>query len=133
MARGRPEPDPAYVARVAARALALPEVHEEDAWTGVRWRIRQQTVAHVLMTTPDRAVGYGVDLAAPTPLLTFRASGEELLALSSSGPPYVKPAWSPTVVGLLLGQDTDWDEVGELVTESYRLLAPQKLVRLLDD
>jgi predicted DNA-binding protein (MmcQ/YjbR family) len=131
MVRGRPEPDPAYVARVAACALALPEVHEEDAWTGVRWRVRQRTVAHLLMTTPDRATEYGVDLAAPAPLLTFRSSGEELLALSLAGPPYVKPPWSPTVVGLLLGEDTDWDEVGELVTESYRLLAPQKLVRQL--
>jgi hypothetical protein len=129
--RGRPEPDPAYVARVAARALALPEVHEEDAWTGVRWRIRQRTVAHLLMTTPDRATGYGLELAAPAPLLTFRSSGEELLALSLAGPPYVKPPWSPTVVGLLLGDDTDWDEVGELVTESYRLLAPQRLGRQL--
>ncbi len=131
--RGRPEPDPAYVARVAAYALALPEVHEEDAWTGVRWRIRQRTVAHVLVTTPDRAREYGLDLAGPVPLVTFRATGEELLALSLAGPPYVKAPWSPTVVGLLLGDDTDWAEVGELVTESYRVLAPRRLVRLLDE
>lgn len=132
MVRGRPEPAPALVARVAAATAGLPELVEEDAWTGVRWRIRARTVAHLVMTTPDRAEEYDVVLAGPQPLLTFRASGEELLALTMAGPPFVKPPWSPTVVGLLIDDDTDWVEVAELVTESYRLLAPQRLVRLLD-
>jgi predicted DNA-binding protein (MmcQ/YjbR family) len=33
---------------------------------------------------------------------------------------------------VLLSDDTDWKEVRELVTESYRLLAPRKLTALLD-
>jgi predicted DNA-binding protein (MmcQ/YjbR family) len=33
---------------------------------------------------------------------------------------------------MVLDDDTDWSEVAELVTESYRLCAPQKLARLLD-
>ncbi|MDO9454539.1 MmcQ/YjbR family DNA-binding protein [Nocardioides sp.] len=132
MVRGRPEPDPALVARVASCALTLPEAYEEDAWTGVRWRVRKKTFAHALVTTPDRAHDhYDLDLAGPTPILTFRSSGEELLALTLAGRPFFKPPWSPTVVAMLLGDDTDWDEVGELVTESYRLLAPQKLVARL--
>lgn len=32
----------------------------------------------------------------------------------------------------MLDGDTDWDEVGELVTESYCVLAPKKLVALVD-
>ena len=28
--------------------------------------------------------------------------------------------------------DADWEEIAELVTESYRVCAPQKLVRQLD-
>jgi hypothetical protein len=28
--------------------------------------------------------------------------------------------------------DTDWEEIRELVTESYRILAPKKLTELLD-
>jgi hypothetical protein len=28
--------------------------------------------------------------------------------------------------------DTDWEEIRELVTESYRVLAPKKLTALLD-
>jgi hypothetical protein len=31
------------------------------------------------------------------------------------------------------GRQPDWDEVGELVTEAYRCVAPARLVRLLDE
>ena len=31
-----------------------------------------------------------------------------------------------------LTDDTDWEEIRELVTESYRFLAPKKLSALLD-
>jgi hypothetical protein len=33
---------------------------------------------------------------------------------------------------MALDDDTDWAEVADLVTESYRICAPQKLVRLLE-
>ena len=65
-------------------------------------------------------------------MLTFRSRGDELLALVHAGWPFYKPPWSPTIVGMVLDDDTDWAEVAELVTESYRVCAPQKLVRLLD-
>jgi len=29
--------------------------------------------------------------------------------------------------------ETDWQEIGELVTDSYRVLAPKKLTALLDE
>jgi hypothetical protein len=47
--------------------------------------------------------------------------------------PFYKPSWSPTIVGMVIDADTDWAEVADLVTESYRVCAPQKLVRLLDE
>jgi hypothetical protein len=31
-----------------------------------------------------------------------------------------------------LTDDTGWDEIRELVTESYRVLAPKKLTAMLD-
>jgi hypothetical protein len=133
--RGRPEPDPALVARVGRIALALPEAHEEDAWTGVRWRVRTRTFAHVLVLTADRAREYvgspGLGGRQAVPVVTFRADGEELLALEAAGWPYLRPGWAPTVVALVLDDATDWTEVPELLTESYRLLAPAKLSRLL--
>jgi hypothetical protein len=32
-----------------------------------------------------------------------------------------------------LGPDTDWGEVSELVEDSYRLIAPKRLVAQLDE
>jgi hypothetical protein len=72
-------------------------------------------------------------VADPTTVLTFHAAGDELLALAHAGLPFYKPPWSPTIVGMVVDDDTDWAEVADLVTESYRVHAPQKLVRLLDE
>ena len=38
----------------------------------------------------------------PTTVLTFHASGDELLALSHAPLPFYKPPWSPTIIGLAL-------------------------------
>ena len=44
-------------------------------------------------------------------------------------PPYVGPSgW----VGVRLDVDVDWDEVREILTDSYRKVAPKTLVKLLD-
>jgi hypothetical protein len=64
--------------------------------------------------------------------MTFRSSGEELEALVHCGLPFYKPDWSPHVVGMVLDDRTDWGEVAELLAESYCLMAPQKLARLVD-
>src|SRR3954468_8254808 len=130
----RIEPSGDVVVRVAATALALPEAVEEDAWTGVRWRIRTKTFAHVLVAQEGYTSAYrdATGVTEPTTMLTFRSSGDELLALVHAGHPFYRPPWSPTTVGMVLADETDWDEVAELVTESYRFCAPQKLVRLLD-
>ena len=133
MAR-RIEPDPAVIGRLAGIALALPEAYEEDAWTGVRWRIRTKTFAHVMVAQAGYESSFRdiTGIPDPTTILTFHSSGDELLALVNAGRPFYKPPWSPTIVGMELGEVTDWVEVTELVTESYRVCAPQKLVRLLD-
>jgi hypothetical protein len=130
----RIEPAAEVVARLAATALTLPEAYEEDAWTGVRWRIRAKTFAHVMVAQAGFESSFRTitGVADPTTLLTFRAAGEELLALVHAGWPFYKPPWSPTIVGMVIDDDTDWDEVAELVTESYRCCAPQKLRRRLD-
>ena len=131
----RLEPEPEVVRRLGAIARPLPDAYEEDAWTGVRWRVRAKTFAHVMVAQEGYESAYR-DItgdATPRTVLTFRATGDELLALTHAGLPFYKPPWSPTIVGLVLGDATDWTEVAELVTESYRCCAPQKLVRLLDE
>jgi hypothetical protein len=65
-------------------------------------------------------------------VLTFRSSGAELDALTNAGHPFFKPVWFRDIVGMVLDADPDWDEVGELVTESYCLLAPHRLVERVE-
>ncbi|WP_076264068.1 MmcQ/YjbR family DNA-binding protein [Intrasporangium flavum] len=130
----RIEPSGDVVERIASTALELPDAYEEDAWTGVRWRVRAKTFAHVLVaqegyTSASRDVTGATE---PTTVLTFRSAGDELLALVNAGRPFYRPPWSPTVIGMVLDDDTDWDEVAELVTESYRFCAPLMLRRRLD-
>jgi hypothetical protein len=36
------------------------------------------------------------------------------------------------VVGIVFDVGVDWDEIAELLTESYCVLAPKKLVELVD-
>ena len=133
MAR-RIEPAADVVRRIGACASRLPEAYEEDAWTGVRWRIRARTFAHVMVAQPGFESSFRdlTGVADPTTVLTFHATGDELLALTHAGLPFYKPPWSPTIVGMVVDGDTDWAEVGDLVTESYRVRAPRKLVRLMD-
>ena len=130
----RIEPSGDVVARIASTALTLPDAYEEDAWTGVRWRVRGRTFAHVLVAQEGYTSAYRdmTGVTDPTTVLTFRAAGDELLALTHAGPPFYQPPWSPTVVGMVLDDDTDWAEVSELVTESYVFCAPRKLRRELD-
>jgi hypothetical protein len=132
MVRGRPEPDPRLVARVAEIALLLPAAHEEDAWTGVRWRVRQRTFAHVVaLHHADALSRAGITDGSTVTVVTLRSVGEERAALAAIGLPFLA-SWGDDVVAVVLDEDTDWGEVAELVAESYRLLAPARLVRELD-
>lgn len=117
--------------------LGLPDSYEEEAWTGRRWLVRRRTFAHVLTVEPDpKAAHARVSGAAastgPTTLVTFRAQGEELDVLRHAGHPFFYAGWGRDVVGMVLEDATDWDEVAELLTESYCVLAPKKLVALVD-
>lgn len=121
------------VERLRVACLALPDVYEEEAWVGTRWCVRKKNFAHVVPIKDAwppayvRAVGSDADRC----ILTFRSTGEELAALSAHGPPFFKPPWWHDIVGMVIDDDTDWDEVVELVTESYCVLAPAKLAALV--
>ena len=101
---------------------------------GVRWRIRKRTFAHVLTADPDHQMAYARAAAidGPTCVLTFRSPGDEIEGLVTGGYPFFKPDWGADVVGMVLDGTVDWDEVGELLTESYRVLAPKRLAAQVD-
>ncbi|GAA2070766.1 MmcQ/YjbR family DNA-binding protein [Actinomadura alba] len=125
---------PDIVTRLRSVCLGLPEAYEEPAWVGTRWRIRKRTFAHVLVIDSGRPPSYARAAAADGPItvLTFRSSGAERNALRSAGHPYFLLPWGADVVGMVLDTGVDWDEVAELLTESYCVLAPRKLVALVE-
>jgi predicted DNA-binding protein (MmcQ/YjbR family) len=114
---------PELLAQLRSICLKLPEVVENQAWAGSQWRVRKRTFAHLL--TVDFADG-------PVTVVTFRSAEQERDTLRGAGHPFFRPAWGNDAVGLVLDEGVDWDEVTELVTESYCLVAPKKLVALLD-
>jgi hypothetical protein len=120
---------PAVLEPLRAVCGALPESYEEDAWVGTRWRIRKKTFAHVLLVDrgwpPAYARAVGRD--GPVTVLTFRTPEPDLYRHRGDHP-WFWPGWFPDLAGIVVDGGTDWDEVGELVTESYCLLAPRKLV-----
>lgn len=116
------------VERLRAVCTALPEVVEERAWRGTRWRVGQRAFAHVLEVEAGQPPSYAEAAGmSEGSVLTFRAQGPELAALSNAPSPFFKPRWAVNVVGLVLDDDTDWDEVEELLVESYLVAAPKRL------
>ena len=65
-------------------------------------------------------------------VLAFRSLGVELEALRNTGRPFLVLGWGRDAIGMVLDETTDWDEVRELVTESYCMMAPRKLVALVE-
>jgi YjbR len=116
-----------------AVCLALPETYEEDAWVGTRWMVRRRTFAHVL----EIVDGYPPSFAAaartdgPATVLTLRPAGHELAAVLAEDSSF-GPLWNRGDVGIRLDLHVDWDELAELVVDSYRLRAPKGLARRLD-
>lgn len=116
----RPDVPAATVQRLAAILEAFPECRQQDAWTGVRWRVGQATVAHVFG---------GEDQLFR---ITFRADPDEVMAFANIGHPYFRLGWSHNGAGLVLGDDTDWTELAELLTDSYCIQAPARLASLVN-
>lgn len=125
---------PQVLDRVRAICLALPEAFEEPAWTGIRWKVRTRTFAHVFTIDADSSsvLRDAFDLDGEATSVTFRVPGHELHALREHGYPFVYAGWGRDVMKMHLDDSTDWSEVTELLTESFCLLAPQKLVARVD-
>ncbi len=116
----RPEVPESLLARVARVMDRLPRASPDDAWVGQRWRVGPATICHVFG---------GEDQLFR---ITFRAELDEVMAFEHLGAPYFRAGWGRNVVGMLLDDDTDWEELGELLTESYCLQAPSHLAQQVD-
>ncbi len=102
--------------------LALPEATQQRTWESETFRVRAKIFAM-----------YSNDDGPPQVWVKGRAGDQEVLISAAPNrffkPPYLGPkGW----IGIWLGENTDWDEVEDLVSTSYRLVAPKRLSALLD-
>jgi hypothetical protein len=118
--------------RVRTLCLALPEVTVRVDYSLTRTRSTAQSFdirrrSFCLLVATESSTGKS------RPLLVLRADPDEREALVSIGHPFFVPRRAGhDRVGVWLTSETDWEEIRELVTESYRILAPNKLTALLD-
>lgn len=110
--------------RLREICMALPDDFEQAAWKGTRWMVRAKTFANVLAIDSDDA--------PRRVIVAFRSTGDEFEVLRRAGHPFLFLGWGRGAIGMVLDDDTDWAEVGELITESYCVMAPRKLARLVD-
>ena len=116
----------AALQRVRKICLALPEVSERLSHGAPSFFIRGKKTLCMFV---DDHHGDGIlGLWCPA----FPGVQEELVASEPDRfyrPPYVGPSgW----IGVRLDRDVDWDEIAEIVQDSYRKVAPKTLVKLLD-
>lgn len=122
------------LAKLRSICLRLPEAYEEQAWAGTRWMVRKRNFAHVVKIDAGWPPAYARAAGSDGPLvvLTFRASGLLYDTLRTTGAPFFHAEWGTLwgtkVIGMSIGKSVDWDEVAVLLGQSYRLLAPKKLV-----
>lgn len=111
--------------RLRGVCLALPEAAEKAAWGDPTWRVRNRIFAMQKGNYDGGRPSVWVKAAAGEQEALVTGDPERFFA-----PPYVGPkGW----VGLYLdGPQVDWTELAELVTDSYRLIAPKRLAAGLD-
>ena len=118
---------PRPLTRLRRLCLALPEAHEVEAWGEPTFRVRNKMFA----TYASAASHHGGGRAA---VWCKAARGNQDLMVRSAPtrffvPPYVGPSgW----IGVWLDGEVDWAEVAELLRDSYRLIAPKRLLVALD-
>jgi hypothetical protein len=134
MAAKRPGVPREIITELRSVCLELPEAYEEQAWAGTRWCVRKKNFAHVLMISSGWPPAYASAAGSDGPLcvLTFRTRGPQFDPPSFGHPPFFRPVWFPNIVGMVLDERVDWDRVARLLVVSYRVLAPKKLIQLME-
>jgi predicted DNA-binding protein (MmcQ/YjbR family) len=98
-------------------ALGFPEATERETWGHPTFRVRDKIF-----------VNFGYDESGRSQI-TLKAAPGEQESLLAEGEPFFVPKYvgSKGWIGVRVGADTDWREIGELVADSYREIAPKSL------
>ncbi len=105
------------IARIRRLCLGLPEAYEQETWGVATFRVQKKIFA---MVVHERA----------SSTASLKASREDQAAMLSQGSPFFFPPYvgSKGWIGVdLRAPALDWQEVAEIVEESYRLVAPKRL------
>jgi hypothetical protein len=114
---------PSPLVRLRKLCLALPEAHEVEAWGEPTFRVRNKIFAMYARASNHHGGGrHGVWCKA-SPVnqrLMVEAAPDRFFV-----PPYVGPSgW----IGVWLDGKIDWKELADLLRDSYRMIAPKKLL-----
>lgn len=113
--------------RLRSICLALPEVNERLSHGSPSFFIRDKKV--LCSFQPDGHHGqHGLSIWAPAP------PGVQEQLVEDEPERFYRPPYAGVSgwIGVRLDHDVDWDEIDGIVRDSYRLVAPKKLSRLLD-
>jgi hypothetical protein len=113
--------------RTQAIVARLPDVERSDNPIGCYFLVRRKIFAQVATVIDSGGQSATVVVMRPDP--------QEREALIAIGHPYFsRGPWDGRLgrIAVRIESTTDWDEIAELVTDSYRQTAPKKLVAHLD-
>lgn len=108
--------------RLREICLALPEAVEKETWGEATFRVRDKIFV---------VAGVGDER---TSMSCKAPPGAQEILVGSDPKRFFRPAYvgHRGWVGVRLDGRTDWDQVADLVEESYRMTAPKKVSALLD-
>jgi hypothetical protein len=109
--------------RVDAICQPLPEVMRYAEGWARHYKVRDRTFCFFS--------GYRHEDGQTSPYIVLRAEPDEQRALLELGHPFLPNRGGFDRVEVRLDDDTDWVQLGELLIESYRKMAPKKLSRAL--
>jgi predicted DNA-binding protein (MmcQ/YjbR family) len=108
--------------RLRKICLALPEAHEVEAWGEPTFRVRNKLFA--MFASAGTHHGQG----RPAVWCKAGPGNQEIMVRGAPDrffvPPYVGPSgW----VGIWLDGSVDWNELADLLRDSYELVAPKRI------
>jgi hypothetical protein len=109
--------------RLRKLCLALPEAHEVEAWGEPTFRVKGKLFAMYAHASNHHGAGrhsVWIKATKENQALMIRTQPDRFFK-----PPYVGPSgW----VGVYLDKSPDWDEVGELLRDGWKMTAPKRVI-----
>lgn len=112
--------------------MSLPEALEKETWDHPTFRVNDKIFAGI--GVGDGSIDFRPDGLEVVTAMSMKAAPGEQESLLATGHPFFRPKYvgHRGWIGIVIDDETDWSEVEELVIDSYRTIAPKKLVKLLD-